>query len=52
MKKQLFLSVLALLIGAGTKSTAMAEERKTYIPETPVLTSDVMTPEVLWSFGH
>lgn len=52
MKKQLFLSVLALLIGAGTKSTAMAEERKTYIPETPVLTSDVMTPEVLWSFGQ
>lgn len=25
---------------------------KTYIPKTPVLTSDIMTPEVLWSFGR
>ncbi|WP_423127601.1 S9 family peptidase [Gaoshiqia sp. Z1-71] len=28
------------------------EEKKTYVPETPVLSSDVMTPEVLWSFGR
>ncbi len=52
MRKLLILSGLALLISVGTKLTAMAEESKTYIPETPVLTSDVMTPEVLWSFGQ
>lgn len=30
----------------------MTEEKKTFVPETPVLKSDVMTPEVLWSFGR
>ncbi len=25
---------------------------KNYVPETPLLASDVMTPEVLWSFGR
>ncbi|HKJ42686.1 MAG TPA: S9 family peptidase [Sunxiuqinia sp.] len=30
----------------------MTEEIKTYVPETPQLKSDVMSPEVLWSFGR
>ena len=52
MKKLIILPVLALLINVGAKQQAMAEDNKTYIPETPVLQSDVMTPEVLWSFGR
>ncbi len=27
-------------------------DNKNYVPETPQLSSDVMTPEVLWSFGR
>jgi dipeptidyl aminopeptidase/acylaminoacyl peptidase len=51
MKKLVHLSVLAFLINACLNQVAMTEE-KTYVPETPVLQSDVMTPEVLWSFGR
>lgn len=43
---------LTLLLGACTKPKPMDESTKTYVPETPVLQSDVMTPEVLWSFGR
>ncbi|WP_299579200.1 S9 family peptidase [uncultured Sunxiuqinia sp.] len=52
MKKLVVLPVLALMLCAGMKSEVMAEEKKTYVPETPKLKSDVMTPEVLWSFGQ
>ena len=41
----------SLLSGCANRKT-MSDEKKTYIPETPVLNSDVMTPEVLWSFGR
>jgi dipeptidyl aminopeptidase/acylaminoacyl peptidase len=51
MKKSILLPVLALLINACSNQVPMTEE-KTYVPETPVLQSDVMTPEVLWSFGR
>lgn len=30
----------------------MAEKKKTYIPDIPTLTLDIMTPEVLWSLGR
>ncbi len=52
MKKLVILPVLALLLSVGTKQKSMAEENKTYVPDTPKLSSDVMTPEVLWSFGR
>ncbi|MGQ7870027.1 alpha/beta fold hydrolase [Sunxiuqinia sp. sy24] len=52
MRKLVVLPVLALLFYAGMKSEVMAVEKKTYVPETPKLESDVMTPEVLWSFGQ
>ena len=28
------------------------QQTKNYVPETPQLSSDIMTPEVLWSFGR
>lgn len=40
------------MVNACTNPENMTEEKKTYVPQTPVLTSDVMTPEVLWSFGR
>lgn len=52
MAKIVVLLVMALTIGACTNPKNMAEEKNTYVPETPVLTSDVMTPEVLWSLGR
>lgn len=30
----------------------MAEKKKTYIPDIPTLTLDIMSPEVLWSLGR
>ncbi|MCW0482245.1 S9 family peptidase [Gaoshiqia sediminis] len=52
MRKFYVLLVAATLIGACTKQTTMTDEKKTYVPGTPTLSSDVMTPEVLWSFGR
>lgn len=52
MNKFVILLVSALIVQVGTKQKAMAEEKKTYVPDTPELKSDVMTPEVLWSFGR
>ncbi|MGD9931414.1 MAG: alpha/beta fold hydrolase [Mangrovibacterium sp.] len=51
-KFYVLLVVAATLIGACTKQTTMTDEKKTYVPDTPTLSSDVMTPEVLWSFGR
>jgi dipeptidyl aminopeptidase/acylaminoacyl peptidase len=45
----LFLTVL-VVIGCVKKETVSTS--KNYLPETPQLTSDIMTPEVLWSFGR
>ena len=52
MKKLVILPILALLINACSNQGSMTEDNKIYIPETPVLNSDVMSPEVLWSFGR
>ncbi len=39
---------LATIDGNVVAQTA----KKNFVPETPVLKSDIMTPEVLWSFGR
>ena len=52
MKKVVFLLVIVLAVSACSNQNSMTEETKTYVPETPALNSDVMTPEVLWSFGR
>ncbi|MEI7421678.1 MAG: S9 family peptidase [Prolixibacteraceae bacterium] len=45
----LFLSASLLMVGdLATGQTA----KKNYLPDTPKLKSDLMTPEVLWSFGR
>ena len=52
MRRPIVTLVTVLVLGACTNPEKMTEEKKTYVPETPVLTSDVLTPEVLWSFGR
>ena len=52
MRKIYVVLVTALVLNACAKPKPMNEKSKTYVPETPVLRSDVMTPEVLWSFGR
>ena len=48
MKKLLIPALLLALVLAGcTEPTA-----ENYVPETPRLTSPIMSPEVLWSFGR
>jgi len=44
----LFLLTLLVVISSCTR----VSNDNTYQPNAPVLTSDVMTPEVLWSFGR
>lgn len=51
MKKIAFLSLAILLLFSCTKKETVSTS-KNYLPETPQLTSDIMTPEVLWSFGR
>ena len=51
--KNLFLFFLILsLFSACMKSEKPAPVKNNYLPETPKLSSDIMTPEVLWSFGR
>ena len=52
MRKFYHVVLSALLLGACTNPKSMNEIKKTFVPETPKLSSDVMTPEVLWSFGR
>jgi dipeptidyl aminopeptidase/acylaminoacyl peptidase len=51
MKKIAFLSFAVLLFFGCTKKETVSTS-KNYLPETPKLKSDIMTPEVLWSFGR
>lgn len=53
MKKQLlvFLSAV-LLVVSSCETSPVSDGKGNFIPETPQLESDVMTPEVLWSFGR
>ena len=45
------ISLAVLLLFSCTKKETVSTS-KNYLPETPQLTSDIMTPEVLWSFGR
>ncbi len=51
MKKTALISLAVLLLFSCTKKESVPGA-KNYIPETPKLSSDIMTPEVLWSFGR
>ena len=51
MKKTLIPLVTMALIGLAI-SCNPSDKSQNYVPESPKLTSDVMTPEVLWSFGR
>lgn len=51
MKKLILIFVTAIfLFSCVERETVSVTE--SFIPETPTLSSDVMTPEVLWSFGR
>ncbi|MDX9880656.1 MAG: S9 family peptidase [Prolixibacteraceae bacterium] len=52
MKRILFLLPLLAVLISCSKKEAQTEMVKNYVPETPKLDSDIMTPEVLWSFGR
>ncbi len=51
MRKIALFVVAALLFSCQQKETTM-KKTENFVPETPQLESDVMTPEVLWSFGR
>jgi dipeptidyl aminopeptidase/acylaminoacyl peptidase len=50
MKKAAICVVAVLLTACTTQPDK--KDSGNYVPETPKLTSDIMTPEVLWSFGR
>lgn len=51
--KKLTWIVLLIIAGFGcTKEDNSTSISSNYIPDTPILNSDIMTPEVLWSFGR
>ncbi|WP_297093492.1 S9 family peptidase [uncultured Draconibacterium sp.] len=51
MKKIALFIFIAMTIVSCTQKES-GQVAKNYVPETPKLSSDVMTPEVLWSFGR
>ena len=51
MKKIALFIFIAMTIVSCTQKES-GQFAKNYVPETPKLSSDVMTPEVLWSFGR
>ncbi len=50
MKKNLFIFALLALFACTTQTEST--QQKNYLPQTSQLSSDLMTPEVLWSFGR
>jgi dipeptidyl aminopeptidase/acylaminoacyl peptidase len=52
MQKFLLFFLIVLLFSACMKSEKPLPAKANYTPETPKLSSDIMTPEVLWSFGR
>lgn len=50
MKRNIFLLAFAVLFSCEAPAPPSAEEN--YVPETPLLSGRIMTPEVLWSFGR
>lgn len=47
-----YLVIMTFLLAVGCQVAEKQTVSKNYLPETPKLTSDIMTPEVLWSFGR
>lgn len=52
MKITLLFFIALTLFSACMKSKNPIPVKSNYIPQTPKLSSDIMTPEVLWSFGR
>lgn len=54
MKNIIPAGILIVFIALATfEGNVVAQTaKKNFVPETPVLKSDIMTPEVLWSFGR
>ena len=52
MKTLFVFFLFVILFSACMKSEKSAPAKANYTPKTPKLTSDIMTPEVLWSFGR
>ncbi|MBL7967031.1 MAG: S9 family peptidase [Prolixibacteraceae bacterium] len=52
MKKSLYLLALGAILFSCTNQKTNKEMTTNNQPEVPKLTSDIMTPEVLWSFGR
>ena len=50
MKK--YLLIITLLSAFACTTRKDSTQTKGYVPDTPQLSSDLMTPEVLWSFGR
>jgi len=52
MKNLFVFFLIVILFSACMKSEKSAPAKSNPVPEIPKLTSDIMTPEVLWSFGR
>lgn len=52
MKRIVLIFVAAALVFGCTKKEKVSTMEKNYVPETPELSSDILTPETLWSFGR
>ena len=52
MKRLFFYILILTLFSACMKSEKPVPAKNNYLPGTPKLSSDLMTPEVLWSFGR
>lgn len=52
MKNLLYLLAMGAILFSCTNQKATSEMTTKAQPEVPKLTSDIMTPEVLWSFGR
>ena len=50
--KKLIYTVMVMLVAVGCTKKTPVSTTANYVPETPKLNSDLMTPEVLWSFGR
>ena len=52
MNKIALVFIAALFLYGCTQQQTRVDSAKNYVPETRELSSDIMTPEVLWSFGR
>ncbi len=50
MKKYFFAALIVIFFACAVETEPTS--KKGYVPEIPNLTSDLMTPEVIWSFGR